>query len=120
MTNPAKAKGSQFERDVVAALKPLFPKAERRFGAGQQQDKGDIIGVPNVAIECKNLGKITLASVMDETLKERDHAGELFGAAVIKRRGRGACEAYVVMSLEQWSLMALMAAKPAGQPVEQG
>lgn len=102
MTTPEKAKGSQFERDVVAYLVGAGYPAERRYGAGQQQDKGDIRGVPHFALECKNLKSITLSSIMDETEVERRHAKERFGAAVIKRRGKNVSQAYVVMTLENW------------------
>ena len=40
MTNPNKAKGSQWERDVVAYLQANgFPYAERKFGAGPLTEK---------------------------------------------------------------------------------
>ena len=99
----AKQKGSQFERDVVKYLQEHgFPLAERRYGAGLREDKGDIRGVP-VTLECKNHAQISLSQFLDEALIEAKHAGTRLGAAVIKRRGKGTKDAYVVMSLEQYT-----------------
>lgn len=104
MTSPQKAKGSQWERDVAAYLRDNgFPQADRRYGAGVQQDKGDIVGVPNFALECKNQQSINLAEFLEEALIEAKHARAKFGAAVIKRRRKATKDAYVVMSLEQFT-----------------
>jgi len=103
MTSANKARGSQFERDVVKYLQEHgFPLAERRYGAGLREDKGDIRGVP-VTLECKNHAQISLSQFLDEALIEAKHAGTKLGAAVIKRRGKGTKDAYVVMSLEQYT-----------------
>ena len=57
MSNAAKRKGSQAERDVVAWLKANgYKYADRRL-AGATLDKGDISGVPGVTIEIKNHAK---------------------------------------------------------------
>lgn len=103
MTSPQKAKGSQWERDVAAYLRDNgFPEADRRYGAGVQQDKGDIVGVPGFALECKNQANINISQFLDEALIEAQHARAKFGAAIIKRRRRNTKDAYVVMSLEQF------------------
>jgi Holliday junction resolvase len=98
-----KQKGSQFERDVVQYLRDHgFNAVERRYGAGAHEDKGDIDGVPDFAIECKNQRQINLAEFIEEALIEAKHAGRRFGAAIVKRRQRNVKDAYVVMSLEQF------------------
>ena len=103
MTNANKNKGSQWERDVAAYLREHgFPMADRRYGAGVQYDKGDLVGVPDFALECKNQRTIDLAGFLDEAIVEAKHARARFGAAIIKRRQRSAKDAYVVMSLEQF------------------
>lgn len=103
MTTPQKVKGSQFERDVAKYFNERGRlTVERRYGAGNTMDKGDLNGLPGFALECKNLGKITLASIIDETLVEQKNAHADFGVAIIKRRGKSASESYVVMTLEQW------------------
>ena len=103
MTSPQKTKGSQWERDVAKYFNERgYPEVERRYGAGATLDKGDINGVKDTAVECKNVAKITLASIMDEALVEQKNAKKRFGISIIKRRNKSAKEAYVVMTLEQW------------------
>ena len=48
------------------------------------------------------MAKITLSSILGEALLEAKNADLPFGAAVIKRRGKGVKDSYVVMTLEQW------------------
>jgi len=92
----AKAKGRSFENEVVQLFKDAgFEKAERRRLAGSQ-DRGDITGIDGLMVEAKAVRQITLAAFMDE-VKTQTEGGEL-GVAFIKRRGRGAHDAYVVMS----------------------
>ena len=103
MASPNKAKGSQWERDVVAFLIVSgFPDAERRYGAGVQEDKGDIRGVPGITLECKNQKSIDLAKFVAEAELEAQHNKTPYGAAVIKRRNKSTGEGYVVMSLQQF------------------
>lgn len=104
MASKEKAKGSQFERDVVKYLQDNgFPSAERRYGAGLREDRGDIVGVPGFALECKNTKSINLAQFIDEAILEAKHAKARFGAAIVKRRMRNTSEAYVIMTLEQFA-----------------
>ena len=104
MTSANKAKGSQWERDVAAYLRENgFPQADRRYGAGVREDKGDLVGVPGFALECKNQASINLAQFLEEALIEAKYAKARFGAAIIKRRRKGTKDAYVVMSLEQFA-----------------
>lgn len=103
MTSANKAKGSSFERAVADYLIANgFPEADRRYGAGSQFDKGDIVGVPKFVLECKNQAKINLAGFIEEALVEAKNANKPYGAAVIKRRGKNVKDSYVVMTLEQW------------------
>jgi hypothetical protein len=49
-----KRKGDIFERAVAGYLRcPGFPRAERGYGAGRPDDRGDIDGVPGFVIEVK-------------------------------------------------------------------
>jgi Holliday junction resolvase len=106
MTTPQKAKGSQWERDVAGYLRENgFPMADRRYGAGVQQDKGDLVGVPNFALECKNQAKIDLAGFIEEAIIEARNANARFGAVIIKRRRKATKDAYVVMTLEQFAVL---------------
>ena len=119
MTSPQKAKGSQFERDVAKYFQERgYWAVERRYGAGNTQDKGDLQGMPEFVFECKNLSKITLASIVDEALVEQGHARARFGVSIIKRRRRPTKDSYVVMTLEQW--IDLLNDSPSGKIARPG
>lgn len=100
--NKNKTKGTAFETDVVNYLKPWFPRIERRALAGKQ-DKGDIAGIEEWILECKNQRSITLADFMKEVAAEKANADVPYGAAVIKARGKNVSQSYVVMTLEDWA-----------------
>jgi len=101
MTNPAKAKGSQYERDVAKYFNENgFPFVERRGLAGQQFDKGDLTGIPGLVMELKNHKTLNLAGWIGEAEKERENAKAKFGVVIAKRRGKGAADSYVVMTLK--------------------
>lgn len=102
MANPAKRKGDTFERDVVTYLRDQgFPHVERAYGAGRPDDTGDLDGIPGWCFELKNHQRIDLAAWVDEVRREQAAARAQFGVVVVKRRGRPAGQAYVVMELEQ-------------------
>jgi hypothetical protein len=65
-------------------------------------DKGDLNGMPGFVFECKNLGRVTLSTIVDEALVEQANAKAEYGVSIIKRRNRPAKDAYVVMTFEQW------------------
>lgn len=100
IVNPSKRKGTAFETLVVRWLQDNgFPFAERRALAGSY-DKGDIAGVPGIALECKATKAFTPSEFVDEANIEAHNAGVPTGVAIVKRRGKGAGDAYVLMDLE--------------------
>ena len=95
-----KAKGSAFEREVVAYLKSHgFPFAERHYGAGRPADVGDVDGVVGFTIECKAHKALDLAGWTDEAERERVNGRRRFAAVVAKRRCKPVAQSYVVMNL---------------------
>ena len=53
MSNPKKTKGDRFERDCAAFLTANTKfRVARRFGAGQEQDEGDLYGLPSMTVQC--------------------------------------------------------------------
>jgi len=104
LTSPEKRKGSSFEREVVAFLRSAgFPYAERAYGAGRQDDQGDIDGLPGLVIECKNHKAFDLAGWLGEAERERGNARADYGVVVVKRRGKAADQAYVVLTLADFA-----------------
>jgi Holliday junction resolvase len=103
MANPAKAKGSKAERDVVLYLTENgFPYAERRL-AGAQEDKGDIAGVNGVCIEVKDHKTMALSTWVEEMLIETKHAKAWTGIVWHKRRGKSSpADWYVTLTGSMW------------------
>jgi Holliday junction resolvase len=104
MANPNGRKGATFERAVADAfLAAGWEHADRRPKSGAR-DRGDIGGVSlpasgQVCIEVKNEKAIRLATYVTEARLEAEHAGARWWAAVVKQRGKGVGEAYVVRTL---------------------
>ena len=114
-----KAKGSAFEREIVAALRARgHPYVERAYGAGRPRDVGDIDGLPGFAIECKAARRLELAAWADEAAGEAANAGDgVVPVVVVKRRGKPAESAYVVMRLADWAELVADAGTPGALPV---
>ena len=100
MVNRNKALGTAHETATVNYLLEKGFKVERRALSGNH-DKGDIVGIPNVVVECKNAQRIELAAWVDEADVERVNANARFGILVIKRRNKGIDKAYAVVPLSQ-------------------
>jgi len=97
MTSPQKIKGSAYEREVAKALTEDGIPAERAYGAGRPDDVGDISGIREWVIECKNHAKFSLPQWLAEAEVERQNAKKKYGAVFIKRRGKSAKESYVLI-----------------------
>lgn len=84
----SKRKGTNWESAIVQYLRDNgVPHAERRALCGNK-DRGDIAGIPGIAIEAKSAARIELASWVDEAEKERANDGAQVGLVWVKRRGR--------------------------------
>jgi len=95
--NRSKQKGTAFESEVVTYLQEHgHPTAERRALTGSQ-DRGDISGVPNWTLECKNRKALDFAGAVDEAAIEAINAKTPFFAAIVKRPRKNIREAYAVM-----------------------
>ena len=110
MSNPAKERGHRFERAVVEYLRAHGQQvAERAYGEGRSDDQGDIRGVTvageAVAIQAKDWARFVASEWLGDAETQRINARARFGIAVAKRRGKGAGEAYVVMTLETFAEM---------------
>lgn len=102
-TSAAKAKGRQFENDVVEYLVSKSIACERRVRAGAK-DKGDVLiyADPTFTIEAKNEKKITLSSYVEELKVEIENNNGTKGMAVVKRPRQNVSQSYVVMTLEMF------------------
>jgi len=104
VSNPNKARGTAWESAVVTYLRTALECCDgtaddvRRQVQMGRHDIGDIHAAP-FALEAKNEKTITLASYVDQAEREAKNAGLPYGAAVVKRRGKGVASGYVVLSL---------------------
>jgi len=105
----SKRKGTGWESAVVSYLRDNgVPHAERRALAGNK-DRGDIAGIPGVAVECKSAARVELAAWVDEAEAERVNDRADLGVVWIKRRGKASPGAgFVIMTGD--TLLQLLAA----------
>jgi hypothetical protein len=105
----SKRKGTTWESAIVQFLRDNgVPHAERR-ALGGAKDRGDIAGIPGVAIEAKSAARIDLAGWIDEAEAERVNDGADVGVVWIKRRGKTSPGAgFVILTGDQ--LVQLLAA----------
>lgn len=99
MANPSKQKGTAWETAVVALLNEGGIPCERRALKGKL-DEGDVAGIPGWVLELKNHRDLHLAGWLKELAAEQRNAGTLFGAVVIKQRGKAPDQAYVLTSMD--------------------
>jgi len=98
LTTPQKRKGTAWENVVANFLSEYWPTIERRQ-AGNQKDKGDLMGVPFTVFECKDHATLKLSEWTDHLFEQMEHAGAFRGVVIVKRKRRPVSEAYAVMPL---------------------
>jgi hypothetical protein len=105
VVSPERRKGSTFELAIVAYLRDHgHPHAERAYGAGRPDDRGDIDGLAGWTLEAKNHKTMDLAGWCDEARAEASNGpGSHWWAVIAKRRNRPVSDAYVVMPLSQFA-----------------
>ena len=103
MTNSAKVKGDRAEREVERLLPELVGVAVRRaLGAGRRDDRGDIFGLPDTALQVAAWADLDRAvrEKLPELELQMSHAGARFGALFCRRRGG---HFVVIMTPEMWA-----------------
>ena len=85
----ARAKGTAAETAVTTYLQQHgFPHAERRALSGAQ-DRGDIAGIPGIAIEVKAVARPAYQQWLREADREAANAGVPLGVVIHKPAGVG-------------------------------
>jgi len=88
---------------VVAYLQAAgFPEAYRSRGSEGPRDIGDVLGFARWALDCKDQAKISLGSWVGQVNNEARNLQAALGAVIVKRRGKPAEDAFVVMDLATW------------------
>jgi len=99
LTNPSKAKGTRWEVAVATFLREAGFTEVYRMAQTGEFDAGDLGGISEVAFECRDHNRITLAENVDDANERARNKDAKYGVTVMKRRGRKAADGYVVMDL---------------------
>lgn len=67
------------------------------------EDSGDLVGVAGWSIMARSKAYLTLSESVDAVTAMAAEAGVPNAATILARRGRGAADAYVVMTLRQFA-----------------
>ena len=113
MTNTAKRRGDEAERQAAAVLSDLlgFP-VRRKLGAGRRDDVGDLDGLPETVVQVAAWADV-LRAVREKPIdaeRQRARAGSTFCATLVRLRG-GVWR--VVLTPEQFATWAREALAPA-------
>ena len=108
--NPQKNKGDRAEREACIYLTAATGHTvERRFGAGQDKDKGDLVGIPNTVVQVcdyKNKSEAVLKKPR-EAEQQRINAGTKHAITMVRFNKRPGCAEgdnwRVVMTIEQFA-----------------
>lgn len=107
MTNRNKQKGSRWEANVRDYLADGLGVRVERIPAGAADDRGDLSGVPGLAVECKDVQRMDLAGWVDEaTVEALNVGGGTLPVVIHKRRGKSTSLGYVTMPL--WAFTELL------------
>jgi hypothetical protein len=99
LTNPSKAKGTRWEVAVATFLREAGFIEVYRMAQTGEFDAGDLGGISEVAFECRDRNRLTLAENVDDANSRAINKKAKYGVTVMKRRGRKAADGYVVMDL---------------------
>lgn len=89
MANKNKAKGDQYERDVLAMCRDAgFPWAQRTR-PGRREDEGDIHLTPGVIVQAKDVKALDWRGWLAQLADQIRCARATHGFLVVKRHGTG-------------------------------
>ena len=110
MANPQKNKGDRAEREACIYLTAATGHTvERRFGAGQDKDKGDLVGIPDTVVQVCDLKNKSDAVLRKprEAEQQRINANAKHAITMVRFNKRPNCPEgdnwRVVMTIEQYA-----------------
>ena len=110
MSNPQKNKGDRAEREACIYLTAATGHiVERRFGAGMENDKGELVGIPNFAIQVADWQNKSAACLIKprEAEQQRINAKVDHAITMVRFNKRPGCKEgdnwRVVMTIEQYA-----------------
>jgi len=108
--NPQKNKGDRAEREACIYLtEATGHTVERRFGAGQDRDKGDLVGIPETIVQVTDMKDKSEAVLRKprEAEQQRLNAGAKHAITMVRFNKRPGCAEgdnwRVVMTIEQFA-----------------
>lgn len=96
MTN-SRDKGARFERALAKSLREWGFEARRGQQYSGANGDADVIGLPGIHIEAKNVERLNLRDAMDQA--KRDARKDEFPAVFHKKNN---CEVLVTMQFDTW------------------
>ena len=96
MTN-SRDKGARGERELASELRKYGYDARRGMQFKGSPDSPDVVGLPNIHIECKRVEHLNLYDAIAQATRD---AGENDLPAVFHRKNN--CPWLVTMKLEEW------------------
>lgn len=103
MANPNKARGTRWEVKVCDYLREQGFTETFRLAPGGELDPGDVGGIPDWALECRDHAKHDLSKNVRDANQRAINKGSKFGAAVMKKRQHPVEDAYVVLDLQTFA-----------------
>lgn len=92
----SKAKGRRGEQELASKLRQFGFNARRAQQYCGANGDADVVGLPDVHIECKRVERLNIYDAMDQS--KRDANGDI--PVVMHRKNN--CEWLVTMTLEDW------------------
>lgn len=92
----SRAKGTNGERELAGILRSHGFDTRRGQQYSGLQGDADVVGLPNIHIECKRVERLNIYDAIDQA--KRDTKGDL--PAVFHRKNN--CEWLVTMTLDDW------------------
>lgn len=96
MTN-SRRKGAQGERELASVLRQHGYDCHRGMQYKGSPDSPDVVGLPNIHIECKRVEKLNIYDAIDQSRRD---SGESELPAVFHRKNN--CDWLVTMRLDDW------------------
>ena len=108
--NSNKIKGDKAEREACLLLTEFTGyEVERRFGAGMEKDKGDLVGIPDTVIQVTDMKSKSEAVLRKprEAEQQRINANAKHAITMVRFNKRPGCAEgdnwRVVMTIEQYA-----------------
>lgn len=96
----SKKKGKNGELELVKALKQYGYDVRRsvQYNGKAEDGQPDLVGLPNIHVECKRTEKLKLYDAMDQAKRDSKGTGQI--PVVFHRRNH--CEWVAIMELDDW------------------